>query len=130
MFQYIKRVGIAISVLFNVLLGGYSNQTFSARNYGWKKARKPNLVKQIDFICWVYAKIIRTVIGIPIDGTDHCLQSWVYWRLRKDVIHDIERRIIIEDINNGKTEKQQNKVCFQRKAFKCFTVNSTVNAKE
>ena len=45
---YFQRIGIALSVLFNVILGGYSNQTFSARNYHWKKQGKYNLVWLID----------------------------------------------------------------------------------
>jgi len=70
---YIKRIGISISVLFNVLLGGESNQTFSARNYGWKKEGKLNLVWLINFIA-------RYVFN----DSDHCLNSWVYWYTRKN----------------------------------------------
>jgi hypothetical protein len=70
---YIKRIGISVSVLFNVLLGGESNQTFSARNYGWKKKEKPNIVWLIDFIA-------RCIFNDP----DHCLNSWVYWCIRKN----------------------------------------------
>ena len=66
-FQYLKRVGIALSVLLNVILGGYSNQTFSARNHVWKRAGRPSLAKHIDFVL----------------GKDHCLMSWVYWETRK-----------------------------------------------
>lgn len=71
-YKYIKRIGIAISVLFNVFLGGESNQTFSARNYAWKKEGKPNLVWLIDFVA-------KYVFKDP----DHCLNSWVYWYTRK-----------------------------------------------
>jgi hypothetical protein len=71
-FKYFQRIGIAISVLFNVILGGYSNQTFSARNYGWKREGKPNLVWLIDVIFWF--------------DPDHCLQSWTYWVVRKEHI--------------------------------------------
>lgn len=68
---YFQRIGIAISVLINVVLGGYSNQTFSARNYAWKKANQPNLVWLIDrMFFW---------------DSDHCMQSWSYWILRKDI---------------------------------------------
>lgn len=69
LFKYIKRVGIALSILLNVVLGGYSNQTFSARNYAWKKESKPNLVWLIDSIFWF--------------EPDHCMNSWVYWYTRK-----------------------------------------------
>lgn len=65
--QYLIRVGIAISVLFSVLLGGQSNQTFSARNYMWKKAGKFNFVKSIDLVF----------------GKGHCCECWVYWVVRK-----------------------------------------------
>ena len=70
-FRYIERVGIALSILLNVLLGGYSNQTFSARNYAWKKEGKPNLVWLIDTIFWF--------------NPYHCLDSWAYWYTRKNM---------------------------------------------
>lgn len=65
---YLKRVGIALSVLLNVVLGGRSNQTFSARNHHWKRKGKPNLAWLIDFVF----------------GKGHCLVSWTYWRVRKE----------------------------------------------
>ena len=68
--KYLQRVGIAISVLFNVILGGYSNQSFSARNYAWKRANKPNLVWLIDSIFWF--------------DQNHCMNSWLYWYTRKN----------------------------------------------
>lgn len=69
--KYLERVGIALSVLLNVILGGPSNQTFSARNYGWRKRGKPNLIWLIDFlIFW---------------DKDHCLHSWLYWYTGKNV---------------------------------------------
>lgn len=68
MFKYIERVGIALSVLFNVLTGGASNQTFSARNWDWKKRKLPNMVFVIDLLL----------------GKGHCLECWVYWQVRKD----------------------------------------------
>ena len=67
LMQYLIRVGIAISVLFSVLLGGQSNQTFSARNYMWKKQGKFNFVKIIDLVF----------------GKGHCSECWVYWVVRK-----------------------------------------------
>ena len=66
-FQYLKRVGIALSVLINVLLGGDSNQTFSARNHLWKRQGRLNMSRPIDFVL----------------GEQHCLMSWVYWASRK-----------------------------------------------
>lgn len=69
--KYFERVGIALSVLLNVILGGYSNQSFSARNYGWKREGKPNLVWLIDRIFWF--------------DSFHCLKSWSYWIVRKEI---------------------------------------------
>ena len=65
--KYIERVGIALSVLFNVLTGGASNQTFSARNWDWKKRKLPNMVFVIDLLL----------------GKGHCLECWVWWKTRK-----------------------------------------------
>ena len=63
--KYIKRVGIAASVLLNVILLGSSGQTFSARNYLWKKQGRLNIVWLIDhLIFW---------------DNDHCFYSYVYW---------------------------------------------------
>ena len=64
--KYITRVGVAMSVLFNVLTGGASNQTFSARNWQWKKNGKFNLVWLIDILL----------------GKGHCVECWVYWKVR------------------------------------------------
>lgn len=55
-----------MSVLFNVLTGGSSNQTFSARNWQWKKDGRFNLV-------WIIDKLA---------GKDHCAECWVYWKVR------------------------------------------------
>lgn len=66
--NYIVRIFTALSVLINVILGGASNQTFSARNYDWQKHNKYNLVKLIDFFL----------------GNDHCKESWAYWKVRRD----------------------------------------------
>jgi len=65
--NYVVRVMMALSVLLNVLLGGQSNQTFSARNHGWQRMNLPNLVFLIDAVL----------------GKDHCLKSWVYWKVRR-----------------------------------------------
>ena len=69
--NYLERVGIALSVLINVVFGGPSNQTFSARNYGWKKQKRFHLVWLIDFfIFW---------------DKEHCLHSWLYWYTGKNI---------------------------------------------
>ena len=68
MLRYLHRVMTALSVLLNVLLGGDNNQTFSARNWQWKKQGRPNIVWLIDAVL----------------GEAHCTECWVYWKLRKD----------------------------------------------
>ena len=67
MALYIKRVLVAFSVLVNVILGGTNNQTFSARNWQWKRERKPNLVWLLDLVI----------------GRGHCSECWVYWKTRR-----------------------------------------------
>ena len=71
MLKYIERVCIALSVLLNVILGGPSNQTFSARNHGWKKTKKPNITWLIDFLVFW--------------DDDHCMMSWLYWKTRRNI---------------------------------------------
>lgn len=68
---YFQKIGIALSVLINVILGGYSNQTFSARNYERKRLGRWNLV-------WIIDKLFFL-------SQDHCMHSWSYWFTRKDV---------------------------------------------
>jgi hypothetical protein len=63
--QYLNRIFIAFSILLNVLLGGKSNQTFSARNYAWKIQNKPNLVWLIDALLWF--------------DDNHCYRAWEFW---------------------------------------------------
>lgn len=67
MFRYLNRIVVALSVLINVILGGDNNQTFSARNHDWKRKGKPNICAFID-LCL---------------GKNHCLECWVYWKVRK-----------------------------------------------
>lgn len=85
MINYTRRIGIAISVLINVLLGGSSNQTFSARNYELKRSDKPNLV-------WIIDKFF-------FYQQNHCMMSWLYWRVRKDVIHEYDQST--KEYDNG-----------------------------
>lgn len=67
---YWSRLWITLSILLNVIIGGYRDQTFSARNYAWKRESRWNMVWLID----------KTFYWDP----DHCFHSWVYWRLRED----------------------------------------------
>ena len=93
--KYIARIGIALSVLLNVTMGGYSNQTFSARNWSWYREGKWNLVWFIDGVCdYLIQPVINLLLtyvfrsNIRVNMSNHCMTSWVYWRLRKDVIHE------------------------------------------
>lgn len=67
MVRYFSRILSVLSVLINVILGGSQNQTFSARNWQWKKDGKPNIVWFIDLMF----------------GKDHCSECWVYWKTRR-----------------------------------------------
>lgn len=66
-YRYQLRVLIVLSILLNVMLGGRIHQSFSARNWDLNKRGRPNLVKVIDTIL----------------GKDHCVSSWVHWKLRE-----------------------------------------------
>jgi hypothetical protein len=67
--KYLYRVGIQTSILFNVILGGHANQSFSARNHQWKRDGKFNL-------CWLINKMFWL-------DYDHCLTCWSYWYVIK-----------------------------------------------
>ena len=67
LIKYLTRVGLAMSVLLNVLIGGASNQTFSARNFQWKREGKFNIVWLIDYLL----------------GKNHCSICWAYWKVRE-----------------------------------------------
>jgi hypothetical protein len=74
MKKYFNRVTVAFSILINTLLGGGSNQTFSARNYQRKRDGKLNLVTLIDKFFWW--------------ENDHCFESWIKWTI---INHSIKR---------------------------------------
>lgn len=69
--KYLERVAIATSILLNVILGGVSNQTFSARNYRWQQEGKWNIAWLIDIIVF-WDKY-------------HCFHSWVYYKTTRDL---------------------------------------------
>lgn len=69
--KYSKRVLVAISVLINVIVGGKSNQTLSARQYERKKHHKLNLCWLIDLLFYF--------------DPDHCMMSWLYWNTHKNI---------------------------------------------
>jgi hypothetical protein len=67
MKQYFFRVGIALSMLLNVMLGGSIGQTFSARQHEAKRNGKRNLSLLVDVFC----------------GEGHCMRCWAFWKVRK-----------------------------------------------
>lgn len=71
LFRYLERIGIALSVFLNVILGGSSNQTLSARQYQRKRDRKLNAVWLIDLIFFF--------------DQDHCMMSWLFWNTHKNI---------------------------------------------
>jgi hypothetical protein len=85
--QYFERLGTALSVLLNVILGGPSNQTFSARNWGWKRDNRKNLVYFIDKMWY--------------KDPNHCMTAWVYWRVRRDVRHELESHMMKKELNES-----------------------------
>lgn len=96
MLTYFKRIGIALSVLLNVVLGGPSNQTFSARNWGWKRNKQLNLVWLVDGFCDTIETAINLTaktlkLDYKIDLSHHCMTSWIYWRSRRDVQFEQEQ---------------------------------------
>jgi len=65
--KYLNRVLLAFSILVNTLLGGDTNQSFSARNWGWKRSNRFHIVWLIDKIFWW--------------EPDHCQESWIKWTI-------------------------------------------------
>jgi hypothetical protein len=67
MKRYLNGIMISSSILLNAILGGKTNQTFSARNWDRKLRNKLNLVWLIDAI-FFFEK-------------DHCQEAWIRWTL-------------------------------------------------
>ena len=63
---YTKKSLLKVSMVFNRLLLGEPDQTFSTRNWIWKKQNKFNLVFAIDILL----------------GQGHCMESWIKWIIK------------------------------------------------
>lgn len=111
--MYFARIGIALSVLFNVILGGYSNQTFSARNYAWKRKGVMNLAYVIDTVFYFYTtglNLLLKPLKIRLDPNHHSMQSWVYWVTRRSVYDDYldeicKCKILTDETNDDNIKK-------------------------
>jgi len=72
MKKYLNRIAISFSILLNAILGGRTNQTFSARNWARKRKNKLNLVWFIDkMFFW---------------KKDHCQDAWIKWTIINNAI--------------------------------------------
>ena len=92
--KYFARIGIAVSILANVILFGKLYQSFSARNYDWKRRGLPHLVPLIDLIFFFHK--------------DHCLMCWISWVTRFDVVKDHETLLKMkEKIKDGEEKGWQ-----------------------
>jgi hypothetical protein len=74
---YLMRVLAAGSTLLNVILGGPTNQTFSARNYERKRHGKNHITFIIDLIFF--------------SDPEHCLGAWVTWSVQEAAMKEFER---------------------------------------
>jgi hypothetical protein len=81
--NYLYKVMIALSVLLNVILGGPSNQTFSARNWQWRVEQRINLVWLIDLIC---------------NDQEHCEDCWKFW-VDSKLFRNMARGIVPINVN-------------------------------
>lgn len=95
--HYLYRVLIAISVIINVVLFfGESNQSFSARNYQWKREGKLNL-------CWL-------IDACTFDDC-HCLKFWAYWYVRRQKLWEDE---LIYDMKLLTTQQKSSNILLEQ----------------
>jgi len=109
MIQYFTRIGIALSVLFNVIWFGVSNQTFSARNWQLYRNGKTNMVSTIDLMAMTIGRMMKKSLTfffgkdmIKFDLSNHCMEAWVYWKVAKEANRSSELKDSIEDKEHAK----------------------------
>jgi len=73
--NYCFKVFLMTSCLINVIFGGKAYQSFSVRNWDWKRRGRFNLVIPIDYCL----------------GKGHCMESWITWRIAKDNIKKVRK---------------------------------------
>ena len=72
---YLFRILVMVSCLFNAFVFGKAYQSFSVRNWDWKRRNRYHVVPVIDFFL----------------GKDHCMESWVTWRLARDKTRKVKK---------------------------------------
>lgn len=91
LIRYFYINGVSLSILLNTFLGGMPYQTFSARNWEWKKAGYPNIIWLIDTLIWF--------------EPDHCMHCWIRWRIgRYAVMSYDDREASYEPLRYGKSD--------------------------
>ena len=126
---YLLRVVTAMSVLLNVILGGKLNQTFSARNWDWKKNNKPtnvlafpnnNKIDNISSYNYIgdiiisYDKVKNESIFYKVSLKDHLMHLIIH-----GVLH-----LMGYDHNNIKSEKVMIKL--EKKIIEKIGVDCTI----
>lgn len=104
--KYFYDVLLTVSILINVISFGNMNQTFSARNYEWKRSKRLNLVWLIDGVFYYSGKVLNKIFPKLFSANkNHCLDAWVYWYTRKHCLDSFcTDKIIMEQVNNGQIE--------------------------
>lgn len=72
-------LGVAVDQFFNVLLGGWPDETLSAR--AWRK--------RDDSPAW--GRVYRAINAVFFWQADHCLDSWVAETERRQLPRDYRR---------------------------------------
>ena len=72
---YLFRIFTMLSCVLNTILGGKAYQSFSVRNWEWKRQGRFNMVSIIDYIL----------------GDGHCMNSWVTWRIARDNVKKLQK---------------------------------------
>lgn len=74
---YLYINSVSLSIAFNTLLGGLPYQTFSARNWEWKRENKWNVCSLIDHL-------------VQIED-EHCMHCWIRWKIGMYAVLNYEK---------------------------------------
>lgn len=89
--KYLYINSISFSIFLNTILGGKPYQTFSARNWEWKKENKPNVIWLIDALIFF--------------ERDHCMNCWVRWKIGRYAVMTYENKeVCYEPLRHGKID--------------------------